>query len=144
MRHRLIQKFQPTGVEALFDILLKFFSFEQSSTESTAGFSSCMCILATHSKTAGQVVTPTLQVIATLLRLDSQQFGDMHATFDNGMPDYSKDNLPSFMTKFENFEQHKSILTSSSPSTISAQTARTQATTPTPQDTPFTWFGKHD
>mmetsp|Transcript_26638 Transcript_26638/g.27005 ORF Transcript_26638/g.27005 Transcript_26638/m.27005 type:complete len:116 (-) Transcript_26638:679-1026(-) len=114
MRHCLIHRFQPTGVEALFDILSKLFSFKQSLTESIAAFSACMRILATRSKTAGQVITPTLQMLATLLGLDPQWFGDMHDTFKSGASDYSKENLPSFMMKVEIFKRQKSIHTSSS------------------------------
>jgi len=87
MRLRLTHKFQPTGVEALFDILSKFFAFKQASRKSTAIFAAQMRIMSTRSATASQEITPTLQVLATLLGLDQQQFGNLHATFENGTLD---------------------------------------------------------
>ena len=68
----------------------------------------------------------------------------MHAIFKNGTSNYSKDNLPLFITKVENFKRRKGILASSSSSKSSSGTARTQATKPIPQDTTFTWVGKLD
>jgi len=82
MRQRLITKYQPTDVEALFDILTQFFQFKQSSSEFTASFASRMRILSSRAKIAGQVITPTLQVLFTLLGLDPSRFSELLRTFE--------------------------------------------------------------
>ena len=143
MRSRLICNFQPTGVEALFDILSNFFAFKQASSESTSAFAVRMRIMSTRSATAGQTITPTLQVLATLLGLDQQCFGDLHATFENETSDYSNDDLQSFMTKVENFERRKGILLNTSGATTpSARQEIPSVSQVTPGEMTYTWWDR--